>query len=52
MLTAANGMFVKVRFSYAEGAELEATGNRNAILKALNDALPTIRLEALPRREE
>lgn len=52
ILTAANGMFVKVRYSYAEGAELEATANRNAILQALNEALPTIRIEAPPAGED
>lgn len=42
MLTGARGLFVKVRFSIAEGSELEATANRNAVLEGLAVILPTI----------
>lgn len=44
MLTGASGLFVKVRFTLGEGTELEATANRNAILRSLHDMLPTIQM--------
>lgn len=42
VLTGARGMFIKLRFSIAEGSELEATSNRHAILDGLASILPTI----------
>ncbi len=47
-LTASQGLFVKLRFSVAEGAELEATANRHAVYAGLQEALPTIRRKDLP----
>jgi len=42
MLTGAHGLFVKIRFTIAEGNELEATANRNAILEGMDRILPGI----------